>query len=854
MAMLKDTGLGVMRRIVVLSMLWLPLSLTVSDACGETIHTDLLIVGGTESGCAAAVQAARMGVESITLVNDIHWLGGQFSAEALVAIDENRGPSGYGHGVPFPRSGLFKEVMDNIEAHNLATYGRARPGNTRVITTCRPVDAERAFRELVAPYVESGQVRIVSGYYPTAATVDNHRLVAMTFRATSKNHPELKIVARMTIDASDWGDAIKLCNAAYEFGPDLKQKYGEPLAPTSREDYPVTDMNPITYCIVLNETDEYRPIPPPPGYDRRNYTDHRYPRDPLWLYASRRLIDHYAFPEIDHPDVVLLCFPAFDYPLDVLPGGVVRALEATETGASKKNIVAMSRQQRQIVFDDAKQYSLGFLHYLQTDVHDAMDDQTHSFRRLQLTDEFGTDDRMPPKPYVRESLRLKAMYMMRQQDTVGHGHRATNYATAMYHDGVACWQFEYDFHPTKRRFLDAGDSDGPWANEFRAGRTWGPPYSGPCLFPLRSLVPQAIDGLLGAQKNLGYSSIVSSAVRLHDQSMAIGQAVGAVAAIALRQGVQPRAIPYDRGLLSQVWQALCARHDAGVPQTLWPFRDLQPDHSAFEAINLLAIHRCLPLQFHETEFRADEMATERWKQSVVKLSLKTKRIAQPPVTPPGDLTRGDFAHRWWQVMKQLPDRPYQRQGPGDADGDGIVDRDDALPFDPTPSTWPEYKLPPDQDGNPDVAGDLVFQQFNFTGSDATAIEGFTNDDGMPFDEDRGYGWSRDMSTQHRRRGMLDGDWRDTFIFTRGRDRWECAVPQGQYRVTICIGDAGHAQAGQHVRVEGHPLIRDARTRSGEFTEKSADVKVRDGRLTVEIGITNSKTNTCLNWVRFARMH
>ena len=75
-------------------------------SANRALETDLLIVGGTESGCAAAIQAARMGVKSITLVNDIEWLGGQFSAEALVAIDENRGPQGYGHGVPFPRASL----------------------------------------------------------------------------------------------------------------------------------------------------------------------------------------------------------------------------------------------------------------------------------------------------------------------------------------------------------------------------------------------------------------------------------------------------------------------------------------------------------------------------------------------------------------------------------------------------------------------------------------------------------------------------------------------------------------------------------------------------------------------------
>ena len=97
----------------------------------ETVEADLLIVGGTESGCAAAVQAARMGVEKIVLVNDIAWLGGQFSAEALMAIDENTYKTGVRHDPPIPRHGAFKEVIERIEADNLKQYGVARPGNTR---------------------------------------------------------------------------------------------------------------------------------------------------------------------------------------------------------------------------------------------------------------------------------------------------------------------------------------------------------------------------------------------------------------------------------------------------------------------------------------------------------------------------------------------------------------------------------------------------------------------------------------------------------------------------------------------------------------------------------------------------
>ncbi|MHC4875231.1 MAG: FAD-dependent oxidoreductase [Planctomycetota bacterium] len=817
----------------------------------RTIRADVLIVGGTESGCAAAVQAARMGVERIVLVNDIKWLGGQFSAEALLAIDENRGPAGYDHTVPFPRNGLFREVIDRIEQLNLQKYGRARPGNTRVITTCRPSDAAQVFQDLVQPYVSSGQLTIVSNHHPVAATRDGDRLRAVTFAAADDENSRLTVESKMTIDASDWGDAIKLAGAAYEFGPDLKSKYGEPLAPESRDGYPLTDMNPITYCMVINETDRYEPIPQPRDYDPRNYRTHRYPKDPLWLYASRRVIDHYNFDDVTHPDVLLLCFPAFDYPLDVHPQKLAEALEATEAGASQKNVVELTRQQRQLIFEDAKQYSLGFLHYLQTEVHDTMPDKTHSFRRFELTDEFGTTDRMPFKPYVRESLRLRAQYMMRQQDTLGYGRNARHYASVMYHDAVACWQFEYDFHPTKRVFLNDGDPSGPWRADFRTGRTWGPPYSGLSQFPLRSLVPEQIDGLLGCQKNLGYSSIVSSAVRLHDQSMAIGAAVGAVAAVALRNECQPRELPYDRSKLSEVWEGLCSRTDGAVPNTLWPFRDLDPDHPAFESANLLAVRGGLPMNPRVTTFDPDQSATDEWKELVVSLTMSTKAKNVLPLFSSKPMTRGEFVRALWDFVREFPDRPFEHVRPGDADGDGIPDRNDALLFSDESSTWGTFRLPPERDGQPDkldTDSDDV-RLFNFTGKGAAPVDGFTNDTGLPFDIRRGRGWQRDISQSNRRRNQIDGEHRDTFLFTRSPDIWELALPDGRYQVTVCVGDSGHEQTGQNVTIEGVAALRVIDTVAGEWHETSVVVEVTDGRLTVEIGLPDSSSNTCLNWLR-----
>lgn len=830
--------------------------LTTPTAFGQSsaVQADLLIVGGTESGCAAAVQAAQMGVKRIILVNDIDWLGGQFSAEALVAIDENTDKTGVRHEPPIPRHGAFREVIDLIEQNNLEKYGVARPGNTRVITTTKPADAAAAFRRWLQPYIDSDQITIFNRFEPQSVTTENDRVVAVQFVDPQAPDRTLEVAATLTIDASDWGDVVRLSGAAYEFGPDLKHKYGEPLAPEQRDGYPLTDMNPITWCVVIEESGDGQPIDMPPGYDAENYRHHRWPKDPLWLYGTRRVIDHYHFDQIQHPDVLLLCFPAIDYPLDEYPGPVARALEESEPGSSKKNIVELSPAQRQIIFQDAKNYSLGFLYYLQTEVHDQMPDQTHSYRRFRLVDDFGTSDRLPFKPYIRESRRTKAMYMMRQQDTMGLQNDSANFAKAMYHDSVAVWQFEYDFHPTKREFLKDGDIDGPWRCGFREGRTWGPPYSGRSTLPLRSLIPETMDGLLLGQKNLGYSSIVSSAVRLHDASMAVGQAVGACAAYSILNDVEPRSIPFDRAHLINVQQSIVRRSADAEPGMLWPWRDVDSSVPQYAAIQMLSALRCLPVMGDEPNFRPHEPATDAWVQAVRERTRQQLQADESiPQVDDKALTRAEFAEQWWQQVRRRKWQPYHRVNSQDFDGDGIPDVDDALPVDPTNASLTLSPPRPEADGIPDppTATLKLVRAINF-GSNADTDSGWHADSGEPFDASRGYGWNSDLSMQIRNRSTTGPEREQpaaSFVFTRTHHKWQMKLPNGRYLVELCIGDLSHDQAGQHVSIQQQSALSDVSTSAGKFLEVRQPVEIQDGQLTIEIGRPGSTTNTCLNWLR-----
>ena len=241
-----------------------------------------------------------------------------------------------------------------------------------------------------------------------------NRVAGVSF---AKAGERLEVRARLTIDASDWGDVIQLSGAKWSAGPDAKARFGEPSAPEQITDANRHEMNPLTWCVVVRGSAKEGVIPEPPGFDPRRYfgcsretreefqrtgwpkgvlfmnvpafADTTHPAGPysppVNIYTHRRLVDA-AHNQLPHErEVLFFNWPPQDYPTDVWPKSVADALDATEPGASKKNLVALTPAQRRIVFEDAKRHSLGLLHHVQK--------LEPRFRGLELTDEFGTPDR-----------------------------------------------------------------------------------------------------------------------------------------------------------------------------------------------------------------------------------------------------------------------------------------------------------------------------------------------------------------------------------------------------------------------------------------------------------------------------
>jgi hypothetical protein len=414
-------------------------------------------------------------------------------------------------------------------------------------------------------------------------------------------------------------------------------------------------MNPISWCPLLRETGKPSIIPKPSGYDDHSFAD--WQKAPPWvdwdgsggiyntagwcIYTHRRMVDRYHHQLAPGTEAVILNWPAQDYPLSTLPKHVVAALEQNEPGASRKNIVAMTAQQRSIIFADAKQRALEFVYWLQTTAHDRVGDFPQSFRHMELADDYGTKDKLPPKPYIREGLRLEALYVLREQDVRTEVERPL-WAKAMPFDGVFGYQFNMDFHPTRRKFRD-DDSTQPWQPKFYGTRNWNS-HSDRTLFPLRGLIPVKLDGLLGCSKNIGVTSMVQSSLRLHGQMMHVGTAVGTVAALALKQGVSPRDIATTPAKVREVQRSLLRQGTL-----LWPWHDVRADDPHFEAANLLTIAGIWRADAENVFFRPDQVVTRRaLAGALVRLIRAMPQSPEWPTLPE--------AARYTDVPADTPDR------------------------------------------------------------------------------------------------------------------------------------------------------------------------------------------------------
>ena len=533
---------------------------------GATKHTDIAVIGGTPAGIAAAIAAARAGLD-VVLVESSQHLGGLMTS-GLGATDIRPNES---------VGGIFRRFVGLVREHYASTYGE----DSEQVRVCNdgyrfePSLAERLLDELVGEQErvevwlgwrlaweggpsmpEGGRWLVHTEPGADVSRIDEtpeRRVTGVTLaamdaqgRATGER---MGLEARVFVDATYEGDVALGAGAAYRIGREGREELGESHAGVVYQDfhdrttYPGStgkaDRRIQAYNYRLCLTDDpanRRDVEQPADYDRRVYSplvdDVRSGRMPgFWgprggtavlnfVPMPNRKSDannhHYCFTSSDWAEA------SFDYP---------------EAGPERRLEIAAAH----------RAYTEGLVWFCQNDEEVPTDFRKAARDWGLAADEFEDNGGFPRQMYVREGCRILGGYLFSAGDALldSSGGRSP-----VHWDSVASGGYQIDSHATRQRedlrLGDSGDGDVPDGRQVALEGFIGlHEETVPYQIPYRVMVPEGIDGLLVpvavSASHLGYGTI-----RMEPVWMALGEAAGQAAALALGLGVRVRDVPRGR--------------------------------------------------------------------------------------------------------------------------------------------------------------------------------------------------------------------------------------------------------------------------------------------------------------------
>lgn len=491
-------------------------------------EADVVIYGAGAGGLCAAVQAARLGAEVVVL-EPSKWIGGMLTAAGVSALDGNK------HGAG---GGLVHAFRERLADH----YGSMDDLFTGWISLyCyEPHVGHEILQEWVAPL---DHLTILYETEATRYTRIGRRARRIGFERASGEQGE--VVADIFIDASEYGDGLKLADVPYRLGRESQGELGEPSAPP----VPDLEMQDLTYAATLVKQPGAEPRPvtaqdraywdrfacstreacSDPDPDRLNHEVH--PWDRFITYA--------ALPN----DKYLLNWPhhANDFPV-------------TEAFFEDRNY-------RRKHLGAAKLHTFQFINYMQ-----------HALGHPEwqiATDEYPTEDHLPLIPYIRECRRMVNGEVMVEPDVLPRG---DNPRAPTIRDSIAVGDYFIDHHHSKAHLPPDRRIDEDY------------PDNAPFQVPSRVFFPNNGDeSFLVGEKSIAVSHIVNGCTRLQPVVMLMGQALGVIAAHATEQ----RRAPADVDVAA-VQQTLI---EAGCP--LYIMYDVPTGDPLFAPVQQLALRGVL---------------------------------------------------------------------------------------------------------------------------------------------------------------------------------------------------------------------------------------------------------------------
>jgi len=513
---------------------------------------DLVVIGGTPAGVAAAIEAGRLGF-SVALVEETPVLGGLLSNgvqrmdDALVEgnsglIDDFRKRVQRFYLNSHPDDPVVSKHKNTLPLSGTGLWGRWNVAEGRA---WEPKVAARIYREMVA---EVSTIRIFFRQVPVEAITNGKRIRGVvTEDSSGQKH---RYLAKVVIDATYEGDVAAFAGAAFRIGRE----------PRSREEPHAGEIYTDAFC----EGAMALPGTIFPGSSGRG--DER-----IQAYCYRFVVKDYGKSEGPHR--LKSPPPSYDpqlYKWDAsrsranLPNGKSDMLGINWGGdwaGPNYRWPLASWKERGTIDAEYRNHALGWLYYI----------QNHGSPNLGLaSDEFTDNGNFPYKLYVREARRIEGTYLLTESD-IHKDFRGNGVRGPLQKDSVAIGLYEMDSHNVS----NPTDQNSPCSGE---GAINLQDVTGPFQVPYGVIVPRDIDGLL-VPVAVSATHVAFQSIRMEPVWSALGQAAGAAAALALRSAREVRHVEVTK-LQHHLLDRQCV---------LFFYRDLDRESASFASVQTMSL-------------------------------------------------------------------------------------------------------------------------------------------------------------------------------------------------------------------------------------------------------------------------
>lgn len=479
----------------------------------RTMETEVLVIGGGVGGTAAAIQSARLGVKTV-LVEPTTMLGGMLTAAGVSCTDGN-------DQLP---SGMWEEFRQALYKH----YKRNRLNTGWVSNTnFEPRVADSIFKAWAA---KEKNLTVIFGYEFETVSKKGNKVIASSFY-NKDNTEALKVNATVIVEGTELGDVFAKAGAAYDLGMDDPAISGEKEARQKND-----IIQDLTWAAVLKDygKDADKTIAKPDGYDAKKYyctcTDAPC-EDKPWNGDKLKMLNYGKLPRSPGAkfDKYMLNWPPFGNDIYL-------------------NVVEDNYEERNTKYELAKQHTLGFIYFMQTEL---------GMKNIGLADD-ELDGGMALIPYNREGRRLKGVVRM------NINHIKNPYDATLYRTGISVGDYPVDHHHA-RYPGKVPEIEFPPIPSFNV--------------PMGALIPETIDGLIVCEKGISVTNIVNGTTRLQPIVLLTGQAAGVLAAKTVQLKRKVREVP-----VRVVQEELLK-----TKTYLMPFVDVKPTDPHWEAIQKVGV-------------------------------------------------------------------------------------------------------------------------------------------------------------------------------------------------------------------------------------------------------------------------